>query len=297
MSNHVGEPLCLSPMVTAAVPGLTCTLAESPVWDDRRHMLFWVDIPAGRVHGLCLAENHHCHWDMGEPVSAIGLTEGERILVAGKSGIWTLSPKTGDRTLWCAIAEFGGGMRPNDGKIGPDGAFWVGTMEDRDDRGQAGKLYRIDKDGTARVMLDGLVTPNGIEWTPDGRRMFLAETRELVVRAWDFDPATGDMSNPRDHLRFQSHQGKPDGAIMDAGGTYWVCGIYSASMWGFAPDGTLIGEIRLDHPMVTMPCLAGAGLDQLFVTSLTRKGSGEGTLLRVGPCGLIGRKANRIQLH
>ncbi len=118
MSNHVGEPLCLSPMVTAAVPGLTCTLAESPVWDDRRHMLFWVDIPAGRVHGLGLAENHHCHWDMGEPVSAIGLTEGERILVAGKSGIWTLSPETGDRTLWCAIAEFGGGMRPNDGKIG-----------------------------------------------------------------------------------------------------------------------------------------------------------------------------------
>lgn len=297
MSDRIPEPAHLSPAITAAVPGLTCALAESPVWDDRRQTLFWVDIPLGRVHSLGLVDHRHRHWDMAEPVSAIGLSEDERILVAGTSGIWALSPETGSRSLWCAIAGFGGGMRPNDGKIGPDGAFWVGTMEDRDDRGPVGKLYRIDSGGTARAVLEGLVTPNGIEWTPDGSRMFLAETRELVVRAWDFDPSTGHMSNPRDHLRFQPYQGKPDGAIMDASGTYWVCGIYSARMWGYAPDGRLIREIRLGHPMVTMPCLAGAGLDQLFVTSLSRQGSGDGTLLRVAPCGLIGRKANRIQLH
>lgn len=296
MSRPEHRPRRRSPETTFAIPGLACELAESPVWDDQRQAVFWVDIGAGVVHSVDIENGRHRSWNMAEPVSCIALTDGEHILVAGTSGIWALWPETSHRSLCCAIDDFGGMMRPNDGKVGPDGALWIGTMENRDDRGPSGKLYRIGQNFVPKVVINGLVTPNGMEWSPDGRRMYLAETRELVVKAWDFDAAIGEISNRRDYIRFGPGQGKPDGAMLDADGVYWVCGIYSGCLWGFDHDGLLVGEISLGHPMITMPCLAGSQLDQLFVTSLSRSGSVQGGLLRAGPCGLVGRKPHRFRL-
>lgn len=260
-------------MMHRLFPDLGFVLGESPVWDDRSARLYCVDIEARRLYRLDPAGPQVESFDWPEKISCIGLTDpGPELLVAGVSGLWRFHPETGVRELWAAFPDLPTGQRPNDGKVGPDGAFWVGTMEDRNDRGPAGRLYRFDPDGGVQIMAEGLTTPNGLDWSPDGRQMYRAETRALEILQHDFDPATGTVSEPRPFVRLTPEQGKPDGAAVAADGSYWVCGIYAGRVWGFHPDGRPAGSLPVDAAMVTMPCFGGAALDQLYVTSLAQDG-------------------------
>jgi sugar lactone lactonase YvrE len=74
--------------------------------------------------------------------------------------------------------ERGAETRLNDGKVGPDGAFWVGTMDDRGlpTREPLGALYRIAGDGTVERKVDDVCVSNGLAWTPDGRTMFHSDS-------------------------------------------------------------------------------------------------------------------------
>lgn len=282
--------------VTQLLPDVPFALAECPIWDDRRQCLFWVDITAGRLHALWHQGARHESWGFDEKISCIGLTEGGDLLVAGISGIWRFGPEDGARVLWAQFPPQGAGMRPNDGKIGPDGAFWVGTMEDRDDRGAKGSLFRFAADGSVRQALSGLVTPNGLEWSPDGRQMYLAETRALQVTRWTFDRQTGQITAPEPFVTLKAEQGKPDGAVVDASGTYWICGIYAGKVLAFDPEGRLLHEIEVGTAMVTMPCFGGPALDLLFVTSLSRGDDTPGGLRRVVVDGARGLPARRMPL-
>ncbi|MEX1122716.1 MAG: SMP-30/gluconolactonase/LRE family protein [Balneolales bacterium] len=278
------------------LPYLSCALAESPIWDDRQQILYWVDITLGILHAFTPDTSQHKSWHFREKISCIGLSEGEEILVAGKSGIWRFNPQDGQRMLWAKFPPHSQLMRPNEGKIGPDGAFWVSTMEDQEKRGPNGKLYRFAIDGSAKCMINGLVTPNGLDWSPDGSNMYIAETRALYVTRWSFDIHTGSLHNPQPFLMLRENQGKPDGACVDREGNYWLCGIYSGSVQVYSPKGNLLKRIEVGTNMVTMPCFGGRELDTLFVTSLTRGNNSPGSVRYMRIAGVQGRQPHRIKL-
>ncbi|MDE4193113.1 SMP-30/gluconolactonase/LRE family protein [Phaeobacter gallaeciensis] len=258
-------------ITTRLLPELDMSLAESPLWDDRAARFYWVDINAGTLHGCDVDGAGHEAWDFGEKISALGLMgEGALLMVAGVSGLWCFDPVEGEKVLQIPFPDLPTIQRPNDGKVGPDGAFWVGTMEDRDDRGPEGRLYRFTASNVVQVKLGGLTTPNGIAWSPDGRWMYLAETRALTIHRFSFDAKTGSIGSGEVFATLAEGEGKPDGAMVAADGSYWVAGIYSGKILGFRPDGTRLGAIEVSPEMVTMPCLGGVGLDQLLVTSLAR---------------------------
>lgn len=272
------------------VPDLEMSLGESPLWDDRAARLYWVDINAGWLWSSDAEGGALAQWDFGEKISALGLWgAGALLAVAGVSGLWRFDPATGEKALFAAFPDLPENQRPNDGKVGPDGAFWVGTMQDRDDRGPAGKLYRFRADGDVTIALEGLTTPNGIGWSPDGASMYLAETRARTIRRFAFDPTTGSLGAGAVFATLTDDEGKPDGALVAADGSYWVAGIYAGQLIGFAPDGSRIGRIEVGAEMVTMPCLGGVGLDQLYATSLAR-GDAPGAIWRVPAprAGLVG---------
>ena len=87
--------------------------------------------------------------------------------------------------------------RLNDGKVGPDGRFWVGSMDDRSHRDPTGALYRIDVAGRCDRLVDGLIISNGLAWSPDARTMYHADSRAGFIQAFDFDVAAGAISNQR----------------------------------------------------------------------------------------------------
>ncbi|HHS93760.1 MAG TPA: hypothetical protein ENK63_00240, partial [Rhodobacterales bacterium] len=122
------------------VPELEMSLGESPLWDDRVARLYWVDINAGHLWASDAEGGALAQWHFGEKISALGLWgAGALLTVAGVSVLWRFDPATGEKALFAAFPDLPDDQRPNDGKVGPDGAFWVGTMQDRDDRGPAGK--------------------------------------------------------------------------------------------------------------------------------------------------------------
>src|SRR3954471_19982588 len=99
--------------------------------------------------------------------------------------------------------------RLNDGKVGPDGAFWVGTMDDRAAKEPVAALYRVTADGKTERKITGLVVSNGLAWSGDGCMMFHSDSRACWIDRWAFDPETGHIAG-RTRLRtLANEEGRP----------------------------------------------------------------------------------------
>ena len=81
-------------------------------------------------------------------------------------------------------------------KFGPDGRIYVGTqsrkrlgISDQVD----GCLYSIDPAGNVRVLLEGLILSNGMEWSMDETRMYHTDSPTKIIREYLFDKESGDI--------------------------------------------------------------------------------------------------------
>ena len=247
---------------------LICILGEGPVWDERREMLFFVDIPAPAIHAIRLDGSDLRSWAMPNIVGSLGLTESGRLIVALKHDLALFDPESGSLQPFARLpADEPGENRLNDGKVGPDGAFWVGTMHDVPERQPVGALYRVAPDGTVTRHVRELRVSNGLAWSPDGRIMYHADTRSRWLDRWDFEPATGTMSNRTRLATFDGSIGLPDGGATDADGIYWVTGNYAARLNCFNASGELVAWHPVPVPAPTMCCFCGPDLRSLVVTS------------------------------
>jgi len=105
------------------------TLAESPVWDEKRQVLFWCDILGKTVRSAALTPGQYREWSFPSTVSSLGLCDNGDLIIACGMDIVFLDPESGAIHTLCSIpAPEGAPFRLNDGRVGPDGAFWVGTM-------------------------------------------------------------------------------------------------------------------------------------------------------------------------
>jgi sugar lactone lactonase YvrE len=166
-------------------------------------------------------------------------------------------------------------MRFNDGRTDRQGRFWSGTMwMDMAAALPVGCLYRYDARGLSAPCVSGLVTQNGLAWSPDGRTMYLSDSHPTRRRVWAFDYDV-DAGVPHDRRLFVDmavYAGRPDGATIDSDGCYWVAGNDGASLLRFTPAGKLDRELALPVAKPSMPCFGGPDLDTLLVTSIVQPG-------------------------
>ncbi len=242
---------------------LHCGTGESPVWDAERSMLYFCDIPAGRLHRHDPAGQGTRSWQLPEVLGSLGLCRSGRILVCQKQKIMTFDTETERLTPLAAIDE-PETNRLNDGKVGPDGCFWVGTINEGSDGLASGNLYRVTPDGTVETKVKGLKNANGLAWTADGRVMYHSDTRGPWIDCWDFDPHTGAIDNRRRFADVSDAEGRPDGAALAVDGTYWSAGSGRGILNRFGTDGHLIEKIAVPVPNPTMPCFAG---DRVYITT------------------------------
>lgn len=254
---------------------------ESPVWQAQENALYWVDIPAGRLHRWQL-DGHFSYWTADEMLGCIVRSPQGHWLGAQQSGIFKLTPQTDGRLhaeKRAGVEHALPGMRFNDGRCDRQGRFWAGTMQTSMGVEPAGAMYRHDPGvepgvPTLKAQLTGLTVPNGLAFSPDGKTMYLSDSHPTVQLIWafDYDIDSGTPHNRRVFVDMNAHPGRPDGAAVDAEGCYWICAIDSGQVLRFTPEGKLDRALELPVKKPTMCAFGGPQLDTLFVTSIRPQG-------------------------
>ncbi|HEY0184171.1 MAG TPA: SMP-30/gluconolactonase/LRE family protein [Rhodopila sp.] len=242
-----------------------CSVAESPVWDAATRRLLFCDINGKRINALSVDSGARESWDFPEVVGSFGLCRSGRLVVCQRHHVVLFDPATHKLADLTQKIDEPATNRLNDGKVGPDGAFWVGSMDENSPRQKLAALYRVTPDGRISKQEAGYAVSNGLAWSPDGRVMYHSDSTAGIIEAWDFVPATGDRSNHRTLAKLTNEEGRPDGAATDADGNYWSAGPSAGCINCFGPTGELVRKWAFPVPGPTMPCFAG---EWLYVTSL-----------------------------
>lgn len=246
-------------------------VGESPVWDADSSTLLWTDVHAQQIYALHTRTQQISSWSFPARVGSFGLTDDERLIVALTTGVHLFNPRTNELTFLVDPEPQRAGDRQknrlNDSKVGPDGAFWVGSMHED---GSSAALYRITADGDAEVKVEGLGTVNGLAFSADGRTLFLSDSRQCWIDKFDLDLTSGALSNRERIATPQERDGRPDGAATDMAGSYWSAGVSAGVLNQFSASGDLIQSIKVPPRHPTMPCFGGHDMKSLFFTSLRR---------------------------
>lgn len=246
----------------------TYQLAECPTWDDRANRLLWADIQGRSIQSMDWASRKISTFHFDNEVGSFGLTDDDRLIVSVWDKILLFDPATEKSEILAEVQVDEPRTRLNDGKVGPDGAFWVGTMDTSSPREPIAGLYRIDASGDVAEIRDELQCSNGLAWTPDGAYMYHSDTSPGWIECYGFDPASGALGSKMLYAQQTNETGRPDGATVDTDGNYWSAGVSAGVLNCFSPDGNLLEAIKLPVDKPTMPCFCGPDLDQLIVTSI-----------------------------
>jgi sugar lactone lactonase YvrE len=247
-------------------------VGESPVWSAHEQALYWVDIE-GRT-AWRWQDGASRHWPLDARPGCIALRRGGGWLAPMENGVYAVElGETSQARLLCKAAHPREGMRFNDGRCDRQGRLLAGTMLSNMAAAQpVGTLYAFD--GGLTPLVPGLITPNGLAFSPDGRRMYLSDSHPSVQRVWafDYDTETGRPANRRLFVDMNPLPGRPDGAAVDEDGCYWICANDAGLVHRFTPRGELDRSLQVPVKKPSMCAFGGAGLDTLYVTSIRPAG-------------------------
>ena len=253
-------------------------LGECPVWSVEEQALYFVDIKGRALHRFVPATGAHRTFSMPEEIGCIGLRKGGGFIAGFRSGLWLLDADGNRMRKLADNPEDQRTSRFNDGRVDPAGRFLAGTIDEPKDGGKA-HLYRYDSRGLA-TMAEGLLTSNGVAFSPDGRTLYHSDTPTFTVWRYAYDPATGEAMDKTLFVRIQpteTDRGRPDGAAVDAEGCYWTALFEGGRIRRYSPEGRLLAEYPVPARCPTMVCFGGPDLKTLYVTS-ARTGRSEDEL-------------------
>jgi gluconolactonase len=252
---------------------------EGPAYFPAGRYLVWSDIPNDRV----------MRWDDASGAVAIfeqpcrnqnGHTrdrQGRLVACEHGSGSVTRIEHDGRRTV---IADRFAGRRlnsPNDVIVRSDDSVWFTDPSygiDSDYEGDAAPMeqdgrhvYRVDPSGLVTRVVGDMVQPNGLAFSPDETLLYVTDTgRSHVsdcaprIRRYTVQPGGRSVAAGTDFAF--SDAGFFDGVRVDTGGNVWSSA--GDGVHCFAPDGTLLGKIRIGEPVANL-CFGGPRRNRLFV--------------------------------
>jgi len=249
---------------------------ECPVWIAGEQALYWVDIPNQQLLRWGAADQQLERWTGEQMLACIARREGagNRWIAGMESGLFEVVPQADGSLATTPIAHVAHQhpeMRFNDGRCDRQGRFWAGTMvQDMAAGIPAGALYRLDQDLRPSEILRGLIVPNGLGFSPDGRTLYVSDSHPSVQKIWafDYDADSGTPMNRRLFVDMNEYPGRPDGAAVDADGCYWICGNDAGLIHRFTPDGRLDRSLAVPVKKPSMCAFGGSRMDTLFVTSI-----------------------------
>ena len=266
---------------------LRTELGECPLWDAAEATLCFVDITGRAIHRYRPSDGGHVRLPVAEDIGCIGLWPGGGYIAGMRTGIFRLDADGRTLQRLAENPEDPATSRFNDGRTDPCGRFLLGTIDEPKAGGKA-HLYRYDRRGLA-PLVGGLLTSNGLAFSPDGQTLYHADTPRLAVRRYAYDLAAGEIGAPEPFLSLTptvGDRGRPDGAAVDVEGCYWTALYEGGRIRRHAADGRLLAEIALPARCPTMVAFGGPDLRTLFVTT-AREGRSPDELARLPLSGAL----------
>jgi sugar lactone lactonase YvrE len=261
----------MSDAAAACEVALRCgnILGETPVWSLREQALYWVDVRAPAVHRLDPASGRHRSWPLPEICGGLALARHGLVLGLRRSLAW-FDPASGAVTPWVEIEPASMENRLNEMRCDRWGRLWLGSMRDYG-AAVTGSLYRVSAKATVVRILTDIRVPNGLGWSPDGRRLYFLDSGEAAMRAYDFEPETAALGSMHVLLAADALPGKPDGCAIDAEGFIWSARYGGGLIARIAPDGRIDRTHRLPVSQPTSCAFGGSDLKTLYITTAKQR--------------------------
>ena len=244
-------------------------LGEGTFWDCAGQVLWWIDIFGRTIHCFEPATGRQSRFATPEDPGCLATRAGGGLVLSMTSGFFFFDP---DSQRFEPIVDPEAELtatRFNDGRTDRQGRFWSGSMviDAKAEPRKIAALYRLDADRSCHRVLGDIGCSNGLAWSPDGRTMYHSDSHTSLIRAWDFDTASGTIENGRVFADLDWMKGIADGATVDAQGCYWVTIPFQGKVLRFDPAGALMHTIQLPCDIPTCCEFGGKDLDILYVTS------------------------------
>jgi gluconolactonase len=159
---------------------------------------------------------------------------------------------------------------PNDVVPGPDGALCFTDPTLDLPKGEKQEIpfqgvYRLGEDGSVRLLTMDLAQPNGLAFSPDGKRLYIDDSKRREIRVYDFD-SNAQLVSGRLFGKEEGTGGVPDGMRVDMNGNHFVTG--PLGIWVWDPNGNHLATIIVPEQPANL-AWGEAGYQTLYVTAGT----------------------------
>lgn len=256
---------------------------EGPVWFGDAGCLLFSDIPNDRIMRWIPGAGCSTYRQPSQFANG-GTRDRQGRLVSCLHGARSVARTEHDGRVTVLCDRFDGRRlnSPNDVVVSSDGAIWFtdphyGIMLDyegeRAEQELPCRVYRIDgATGAVSVVSDSFGGPNGLCFSPDERRLYVAETGAMHdplarrgIHSFDvLDLASGRVGHERP--LYAPALGAADGFRCDEDGNLWTSagdGVHCVS-----PEGELLGRLAVPET-VSNVVFGGRHLSRLFICAST----------------------------
>ncbi|MFN7932190.1 MAG: SUMF1/EgtB/PvdO family nonheme iron enzyme [Bryobacteraceae bacterium] len=259
------SPLGMEVAVTKVAGGFQFT--EGPCWRADGSLLF-SDVAGDAIYRWTPSGGAHVHYGPSGNANGLALDAEGRLLLA-QHGKRRLARLEADGTETALATHYQGKQlnSPNDVVVKSDGAIYFtdppyGIDSSQQQLGFYG-VYRVTTDAQApELLVRDLARPNGLAFSPDETRLYIADTNDSRVMVFDVN-GNGGLENPR--VFVQQPGISPDGIKVDSAGNLYIAGAEGAIAI-YSSEGQPLGTIAVPEKTRNL-AWGDADRQSLYVTS------------------------------
>jgi gluconolactonase len=219
---------------------------EGPAWDKKRGFLYVSDEIQNAIYRVYPDGRKEVALSIADPDGSTFDRKGRLISTASVLRAVIAVEPDGKYTVLADKYDGKKFSSPNDVVVGPDGAIYFTDPTLNLPKGEKQEIpfqgvYRLAEDGSVTLLTSEFAQPNGLAFSPDGRRFYVDDTRTREIRVYDFGPGA-TLTNGR-ILATEEGRGAADGMRVDRDGNLWVTG--PLGIWIWSPEGQHLGTIVL----------------------------------------------------